>query len=258
MRIYPSHFTATDRTPFTYFLRHKVTKFMYYGCKTAKGCRPEDLWSVYFTSSNEIRKIIKTEGKAAFECKIARVFQSINSCKDHETKFLTRVDAANNPIWYNRHNGGKNFSTAGKPLSESAKKKKAIYMANQVWVTNSLIEKSIPKEQLLVFINDGFVRGRLPQSNITKEKLSKAFRGRTASTITKQRMSNSQKGKSKPPLKPEYCKQRSKARMGHFVSEATKQKQSKSMMGHEVSKETRKKISDTRKLKFGLNKKEDS
>lgn len=47
-------------------------------------------------------------------------------CQEHETQILTRVDAANNPNWYNHHNGGKKFSTTGKTMSLASRKKSSL------------------------------------------------------------------------------------------------------------------------------------
>ena len=175
MRIYPSIFTAIDRTPFTYFIRHKITKFMYYGSKTSVGCRPEDLWTTYFTSSTIIKEIIKNEGKDIFDVKISRIFNDKKYCLEHEIKFLVRLDAANNTSWYNQHNGAKNFSTSGKsswnsgmklqPLSEAHKKKLSMAGSNRI-------------------ITD-----------IHKNKIAKALKGITRSDETKLKLSRSLAGR---------------------------------------------------------------
>jgi hypothetical protein len=34
--------TAIDRTPYTYFLKHKITGRKYYGVRTAKKCHPKN------------------------------------------------------------------------------------------------------------------------------------------------------------------------------------------------------------------------
>lgn len=112
---YPLQFTAQDRTPYTYCLTNKQAGIHYYGSRTAKGCDPHDLWSTYFTSSRIIRELIVTHGKDSFTYRTMRVFNSADECLRHETMFLLRVGAANNPRFYNRHNGGMNFSRAGKP-----------------------------------------------------------------------------------------------------------------------------------------------
>ena len=98
MNIYPDKFTAGDRTPFFYILTHKISKKHYAGSKTAKGCRPEDLWTKYFTSSKTIKQIIKEEG--------ADIFNNSIKCVLHEEKFLTRINAATQTTWFNKTNGG--------------------------------------------------------------------------------------------------------------------------------------------------------
>lgn len=37
--------------PFTYLIGWSKHNLWYYGCRFAKGCKPDDLWTKYFTSS---------------------------------------------------------------------------------------------------------------------------------------------------------------------------------------------------------------
>lgn len=107
------YFTATDRSPYTYLITHKTTGNRYYGCRYAKNCRPEDLWSNYFTSSKVIKKIIKEEGKDAFIFEVRKVFDSITKCRSFEAEFLTRIKASSRDDWYNQSDGSKKFMCSG-------------------------------------------------------------------------------------------------------------------------------------------------
>ncbi len=249
MNIYPTSFTAGDRTPFTYYLEHKLTKRKYYGRRTRKGCKPEDLWVTYFSSSRLINQIIKEEGADIFAVKVARIFQSADDCILHEQKFLKKVNAAKNPAWFNQHNGGNKFSTTGIPISKEARQKKSKYMSNKRWVSNDIVEFLISKDQLGDYLNHNFRFGRLPQTDTTKMKISKSSRGRIVSAETRQKQSMSLKGK-KRPVTPEQCVQRSLARMGKKFSKERCENISKSKLGHIVSGETRNKISKSRKQLF--------
>ena len=39
--------------PFTYLIKHKTSGKVYYGVRYAKKCSPIDLWTTYFTSSDD-------------------------------------------------------------------------------------------------------------------------------------------------------------------------------------------------------------
>jgi hypothetical protein len=90
--------------PYTYSVTHKKTGIHYYGSRFSKGCSPDDLFKTYFTSSKIIHDLIKTEGINGFDFKVRRKFKTDLSCIQHENKFLKRVDAKNNPKFFNRQN----------------------------------------------------------------------------------------------------------------------------------------------------------
>jgi hypothetical protein len=206
MNIYPSHFTSNDRTPFTYFLRHIPTGDMYYGSKTAKGCKPEHLWTSYFSNSRIVKQLLETDGASAFEAKVSRIFKDVNICRAHETRFLTKMNAADSPNWLNRHNGDKKFSTAGKPgpnlgksMSEETKKRIAESKKGSTpW-------------------NKG-----IPRTDAEKLKMSLSHTGSFASDETKKKLSDLRKGEKHPLF-------------GKHRSEETKNKQSIAMKGRPSS-----------------------
>lgn len=85
--------TATDRTPYTYLIRHKATGLLYYGCRYRKGCHPDDLWVKYFTSSNYVKELIERDGKDAFEFEVRKVFNTVEACRNWEERVLMKVHA---------------------------------------------------------------------------------------------------------------------------------------------------------------------
>src|SRR6516165_7968969 len=108
---FPSHFTANDRTPFTYCITHVPTGNRYYGSRYAKGCKPEDLWTIYFTSSQNIHELLTKDGSDAFSVQIRKIFDSKENCQKFETKLLQKLDLAAKSNWINKTNGGSsNFS----------------------------------------------------------------------------------------------------------------------------------------------------
>lgn len=90
--------------PYTYSVTHKKTGIHYYGSRYSKGCSPDDLFKTYFTSSKIIHDLIKAEGVIGFLFKVRRKFKDDLSCVLHENRFLKRVDAKNNPKFFNRQN----------------------------------------------------------------------------------------------------------------------------------------------------------
>ena len=103
-------YTAGDRTPFTYVITHILSGRRYYGCRYKKGCTPSDLWHTYFTSSKYIKDLIRTDTSASFTVEVRKIFQSIDKCLEWEHRVLRKLNAKDNPHWFNEHNGGKKFS----------------------------------------------------------------------------------------------------------------------------------------------------
>jgi hypothetical protein len=95
--------------PFTYHLYHKPTGKHYYGVRYCKGCSPEDLWTIYYTSSPVVHTLIEQYGKESFVPTVRKIFDTADNAVAWETKFLIRVNAQHNDIWLNRHNGSAKF-----------------------------------------------------------------------------------------------------------------------------------------------------
>jgi len=117
--------------PYTYHLYHKPTGKHYYGVRTAKDCHPDELWVTYFSSSKIVNFMIEEYGIDSFDYKIRKIFETAEEALEWEMKFLFRIDAATKDNWLNRHNGGKNFCTAGttpwnKGVSHSEEARKKI------------------------------------------------------------------------------------------------------------------------------------
>lgn len=95
--------------PFTYHLYHTPTGKHYYGVRYCKECSPEDLWTVYYTSSSVVHKLIEQYGKESFIPTVRKIFETSEQAVSWETKFLIRVNAQHNDKWLNRHNGRAKF-----------------------------------------------------------------------------------------------------------------------------------------------------
>lgn len=126
-------------TPFTYIITFLPTGQRYYGVRTKRGCHPNDLWFLYFTSSKTIHKLIEKYGKDSFKFEIRKTFNNSKSAILWEHRVLSRIDAAKNPNWLNQNNGDRKFHPKlqhdeitkskigakhkGKKMSEEAKAK---------------------------------------------------------------------------------------------------------------------------------------
>ncbi len=93
-----------ETIPYTYSITHKATGIHYYGSRYCKGCSPEDLFKTYFTSCKIIHDLIERESLSCFVVKVRKTFENVNECIEHENRFLKRVDAKNNPKFFNRNN----------------------------------------------------------------------------------------------------------------------------------------------------------
>lgn len=98
--------------PFTYIIGWSNHKKFYYGAKYAQGCQPSDLWESYFTSSQYVEEFRKENGEPDI-IKIHRTFSDADSCVLFEHNYLTKIDAKNNDLFLNKHNGGPGFCTIG-------------------------------------------------------------------------------------------------------------------------------------------------
>lgn len=128
--------------PYTYIITHISTGVHYYGVQYKSTAVPEDLGVKYFSSSKILKKLIKEEGIENFTFQVRQIFDTKEEALNWERKFLTRVDAANSPMWFNLRNGSGNNSGGyslskvtrqrmSKPKSESHKKKLKEHLDNK-------------------------------------------------------------------------------------------------------------------------------
>lgn len=95
--------------PFTYIIGWSQHKKFYYGAKYAQGCQPSDLWESYFTSSYYV-KYFKEEFGEPDIIRIHRTFTNAEDCVQFENKYLTKIDARNNPLFLNKSNGCNSYA----------------------------------------------------------------------------------------------------------------------------------------------------
>lgn len=101
------------RTPYTYVLSCP-NNTRYYGVRFAINCHPTEFWNAYFTSSKQVKTLIKQYGKGAFSFEIRKTFDSVDAARSWENKVLRRLNVVKRTdgIWLN-----KTDNKAIKPLS---------------------------------------------------------------------------------------------------------------------------------------------
>jgi len=116
--------------PFTYLIGWKNLNKYYYGVRYADNSTPSDLWTVYFSSSDIVTDYRKKYGEPDI-IKVRKVFTTASDAIKWETKFLSRIKAAQSENWLNLSNGyftgayrGSFSAEHRKKLSEAAKKRK--------------------------------------------------------------------------------------------------------------------------------------
>lgn len=93
-------------TPYFYIIQD-VSKGIYYaGSKWAEDANPNTFMTEggYTTSSATINELIRQHGLSNFIIRKIRTFETGEAAHDYETRFLQKIDAKNNPRFYNKHN----------------------------------------------------------------------------------------------------------------------------------------------------------
>lgn len=151
-------------TPYTYLVRDEFTGQQYYGCRTRKGCHPDELGVSYISSSAVLKKLIADVGLETFTFAVDQIFHTKDEALAYETYVLKSIDAARDPMWINRSNGGKNF--CGTP--ESAAK-----------VAAKMRGRKLTPEHIAKLVAKRLGRKHTPA---TREKMSVKHRGQGSGT----------------------------------------------------------------------------
>jgi hypothetical protein len=91
---------------YTYLIGWSKEKKYYYGCQYKKGCKPEDLWTIYFTSSKEVAKCREMFGEPDI-IQIRKIFgDNVLATRLWEMKVIRRIKAAKRKDFLNLRNPG--------------------------------------------------------------------------------------------------------------------------------------------------------
>jgi hypothetical protein len=101
-------------TPYFYIIQDTRNGMYYAGSRWKQGCNPNELLKPdgYTTSSNRVNKIIYEHGPDIFIVRKIKLFSTNTEAEMYERRFLSKVDAANNELFLNGHNGN-NLMTYG-------------------------------------------------------------------------------------------------------------------------------------------------
>lgn len=207
-------------TPYTYLIGWSKLGLWYYGVRYALGCDPSDLWVTYFTSSQYVSEVRKTNGDPDV-IQVRKVFRSAESAQNWEFKVLTRLKAGSSNKWINKgthklfHKGDGETSAKislktkeamkdpalRKHLSDSAKRRGiqricCIVCKNEIDIANFKRHTDSHYGIKVIYINNGISQkrisntdaipegwqtGRLPLPKEALEKISKANTGKKRS-----------------------------------------------------------------------------
>jgi hypothetical protein len=143
--------------PYVYSIYCIPTGQYYYGVRYSKKSKPEDLWQTYFTSSSYVKELISKFGKENFIPKVRKVFTCPQKALEWEAKFLLKVNAKNHKKFINMSNGV--FSKAG---------------TGRFWINNGLVSKFVDSDSAEIYMNEGWVRGRIFNEQQRKKISDKA------------------------------------------------------------------------------------
>jgi len=114
------------KKPYFYIVKHIPSRKYYAGCKINSKADSSDFMTErgYQTTSKVIKDLIIKDGLSSFETIKIKHFETPDKALAYEMKFLTKINAAEHSLFFNKHNGGKNFvNKGGYKLSESTKQK---------------------------------------------------------------------------------------------------------------------------------------
>lgn len=157
---------SPDRQPFVYIIRNIDTGIRYAGVKFSKGCKPSDLLTTYFTSSNIVKSLIAS-GSTFIIDKII-TFDSKELALEFEEFLLQEVNAAYSDDWYNQ--------AIGKAINPDTVRKTCL----EKYGVDSWMKSEEAKKRKLGF-KEGNTYGCFNRSDETKRRMSEAFTGRVFS-----------------------------------------------------------------------------
>jgi hypothetical protein len=209
-------------TSFVYKWTHLLTGKWYIGCRTAKGCHPED---GYITSSKLVKNLIKTNPEE-WQREILHT-GTPEEILNLEVALLEEFDAKNNPLSYNQHNGDGKFTRTGVvvPLETRLKQSESIKKVHpNRGKPGPNLGRTFGEETRKKQSEAKLGKKRKPFTEQTRDKIRQAkigknnpSYGKTPSEETREKLRQSIKeGWSRPTLTCPHCGKQGKVNMTRF------------------------------------------
>jgi hypothetical protein len=218
-------------TSFVYKWTHLPTGKWYIGSRTAKGCHPDD---GYISSSQLVKPLVK-QSPAEWQREIIQTGYPSEMIK-LETILLESLDAKNNPMSFNQHNGDGKFTRTGVKASAETRKKQSEAIKGDKHPNKgkpgSNLGKTASEETRRKQSEAKLGKKGHPQSKAAREKIGAAKRGsnnphygKTPSKETKEKIRQSIKERwSRPTLTCPHCSKQGKVNMTRFHFDNCKHK----------------------------------
>lgn len=135
----------------------------------------------YLGSGTLLRKALKKYGKENFKVELVEWCASKEDLDQRECYWIEFFNATNLDIGYNIATGGQGGDlgdTCRQAISKSLKGRKHYWAADSCWMNNGVEEIFIKKAEVQKFQDLGYLLGRLPLSDDTKQKISDKLHGR--------------------------------------------------------------------------------
>jgi hypothetical protein len=176
--------TATDRSPYTYFIEWSQHDIKYYGVRYAKACHPSDLWNPYKTSSKYVMSFIEEYGEPDV-VEVRKVFSSIDSARQWEQNVLRRLDVTHRDDYLNKTD---NISICPTASSNAKKRYWNQYTPDE---RSAIIAPSRLKISEDVRKTSASTAGKASMAKLSKE--DKIARGKHAAKVVNANMTSEEK-----------------------------------------------------------------
>lgn len=118
---------------YTYLIGCKEHNKFYYGVRYKKNCSPEDLWTIYFTSSNEVKKFRKEFGEPDI-IEIRRTFgDNPIKAQQWERKVILRMKCVRDDKWLNLGCWGIDMVSSPEKRARSPECRRKISEKNRIY-----------------------------------------------------------------------------------------------------------------------------
>lgn len=176
--------TATDRSPYTYFLEWSQHDKRYYGVRYAKACHPSDLWNPYKTSSKYVMSFIEEYGEPDV-VEVRKVFSSIDSARQWEQNVLRRLGVTHRDDYLNKTD---NISICPIASSDAKKRYWDQYTSDE---RSAIVAPSRLKISKDVRKSSASAAGKASMAKLSKE--DRIARGKHAAKIVNAKMTSEEK-----------------------------------------------------------------